>query len=204
MTVPAAGTIEKKGTLLARHPAVAYFILTFTISWLSALAVAAPHLFRHESLTKLTGVLMFPAMLLGPPLTSLVLTAVGEGRAGLRQLASRLLRWRILAPWYAVLLLPPVLVLSVLLCLQAFVSTSYAPNRFLLGVLFGIPAGIFEEVGWTGYAFPKLALRFNPLAASTLLGILWAVWHLPSLITSGRPRPTVLIGFRFSWRLPPP
>lgn len=189
--------IEKESALLAGHPAASYFILTFTISWLGALAVAAPHLLRHEPLTKLTGILMFPAMLLGPPLASLVLTGISDGRPGLRDIGSRLLRWRIPGPWYAVLLLPAVLVLSILLCLQTFVSPSYAPNRFLLGVLFGVPAGILEEVGWTGYAFPKLSLRLDPLAASILLGMFWALWHLPVVDYLGAATPHGAYWFPF-------
>lgn len=80
--------------------------------------------------------------------------------------------------WYATLLTPPVLVLTVLFGLKTFVSPLY-PNFFLMGVLFGVPAGFLEEIGWTGYAFRKMRSQDNPLAASVLLGLLWSLWHLP-------------------------
>jgi hypothetical protein len=59
-------------------------------------------------------------------------------------------------PWYLGLLIPPVLVLTVLLAMAAFVSPIYAPNLFAIGILFGVPAGFLEEIGWTGFAFPKM------------------------------------------------
>ena len=61
-----------------------------------------------------------------------------------------------------VLLLPPALVLTVLLFLERIVSPVYAPNRFFMGILFGIPAGFLEEIGWTGKdAFPKMRPENN-------------------------------------------
>jgi|SRR6267143_4285659 len=60
------------------------FLLTFAISWSAAFLVAAPHVLRGQSLPKMTGILMFPAMLLGPSLASILLTRFLDGRAGLR------------------------------------------------------------------------------------------------------------------------
>jgi len=159
-------------SFVQRRPVSSYFVLTFAISWLGAFLVASPHLLRHEILPQLTGVLMFPAMLFGPSLSGIVLTWWKEGNAGLGSLRSRLFCWRIPARWYLVLLIPPILVLGVLVCLKTFVSAAYAPNQFLLGVLFGVPAGLLEEIGWTGYAFPKMSLRLPSLTASVLLGLL--------------------------------
>ena len=179
----------KRQSILVRHPVAAYFALTFTISWIAALAVALPHLVRHQPLPTMTGVLMFPAMLIGPCISGIVLTGVVDGRSGLRDLVSRMFLARLAGRWYAMLLVPPVLVLSVLLFLQAFVSPVYAPNRFLIGILFGLPAGFLEEIGWMGYAFPKMRSPDNGLAPSIVLGLLWALWHLPVVNFLGTATP---------------
>jgi uncharacterized protein len=164
---------SKPGSFLLSHPVAAYFLLAFAISWLGALAVAAPHLLRHETLPKISGILMFRAMLLGPSLTGIVLTGLTAGKAGLRDLFSRVLPAGIRPHWYVPLLIPPVLVLTLLFTLKTFLSPAYTPNLFLMGVSFGVPAGLLEEIGWTGFAFPKMSSQLNPLGASISLGLLW-------------------------------
>jgi len=176
-------------TIFRRHPVATYFALTFTISWAGALAVAAPHLIRHQPLPTMTGILMFPAMLLGPSVACVLSTRIVDGKSGIRRLFSRMsLAW-ISARWYMALLIPPVLVLAVLLFLERFVSPIYAPNRFLVGILFGIPAGFLEEIGWTGYAFPRMRSASNGLAPSMVLGLLWSLWHLPVINYLGTATP---------------
>ena len=188
MAAPLEVTGRRQGFLI-EHPVGAYFALTFAVSWLGALAVASPHLVRREPLPTLTGILMFPAMLLGPSVVGILLTRIMNGRSGVRDLFRRMLPGRIGPRWYAVLALPPTLILSVLVVLQTWVSPVYAPNRFLLGLSFGVPAGLLEEVGWMGYAFPKMRLGSTALAASIWLGLLWSAWHLPVINYLGTATP---------------
>jgi membrane protease YdiL (CAAX protease family) len=175
--------------IIRRHPVVTYFALTFLISWAGALAVTAPHLIRHQVLPQMTGILMFPVMLLGPSLAGIVLTKIVDGKSGLRVLFSQMFRAWVAPRWYTALLLPPALVLTVLLVLERLVSPVYAPNRFFMGILFGIPAGFLEEIGWMGYAFPKMRSESNGLAPSILLGLLWSLWHLPVINYLGTATP---------------
>jgi membrane protease YdiL (CAAX protease family) len=137
----------------------------------------------------MTGILMFPVMLLGPSFAGIVLTRIVDGKRGLRVLFSQMFRAWVPPGWYAALLIPPVLVLTVLLLLQRFVSSVYAPNRFFIGILFGIPAGFLEEIGWMGYAFPKMRSPSNGLGPSILLGLFWALWHLPVINYLGTATP---------------
>lgn len=165
--------------VLRRHPVRCYFLLTFAISWSAAFCVAAPHLLRHQPLPQLTGILMFPAMLLGPSVAGLLLTRILDGRAGVRALFSRVFRWRVPWIWYLALLLPPALVLTVLFLLETFVSPVYASNRFWLGILFGVPAGLLEEIGWTGFAYRRWLSGEKGFGTAVALGLLWVLWHAP-------------------------
>jgi uncharacterized protein len=83
----------------------------------------------------------------------------------------------------------PAVILAVLFGLKIFVSPVFAPNHFWIGVAFGCVAGFFEEIGWMGYAFPKMQLKRSPLPGAILLGLLWAVWHLPVVDYLGTATP---------------
>jgi len=172
-----------------RNPVTAYFLLAFSISWAAALAVVARNLFSGQSIPKTMGLFVFPAMLLGPSISGILLTALVDGRAGLRDLLVRMGKWRVVPRWYVVLLIPPALVLTTLIVFKWKISPAFSPNNFYIGILFGIPAGIFEEIGWTGYAYPKMVLKWSPLKSSIVLGILWTLWHLPAINFLGASAP---------------
>lgn len=180
---------EKEASFVKRHLIASYFGLTFAISWLGAFAVVAPKLLRGEPIPKFSGILMFPVMLLGPVVSGILLTRLVDGKSGLRDLFSRMRKIRLEPQWYAALLIPPITILIVLLCLKAFVSPAFSPNRFFVGISFGVVAGFFEEIGWTGYAFPKMVQSTNALGAAIALGVLWGSWHVPVIDYLGTATP---------------
>jgi membrane protease YdiL (CAAX protease family) len=195
--VPQLQSDGEKHSLVARYPITSYFCLTFAISWLGAFAVASPHLLRHETLPRITGILMFPAMLLGPSLSGIVLTAAVSGRKGLRDLGVRVGRARVGVAGYAALLVAPIAILSILCILRLFVSPVYQPNFFFAGIVFAVPAGTLEEIGWMGFAFPRLRQHSSLLGASVALGLLWSLWHLPVINFLGTAVPHGAYWFRF-------
>jgi membrane protease YdiL (CAAX protease family) len=166
-----------------------YFALTFAISWGGALLAigGGGGMLGTTPASDPRFAYAFMAMLAGPSVTGILLTALFHGRSGARELLSRLLTWRVGAKWYAVaLLLPPALMTATLLALS-FTSPAFVPGLFssdqraaLLGVSLtvGLLAGALEELGWTGFAIPTLRRRYGVAATGLTVGIWWSAWHL--------------------------
>ena len=176
--------------LVQRNPTASYFIITFVISWLGAFILVSPKLFSGQAIPKMDGILMFPLMLIGPVAASFTLTYLTEGKTGIRNFFSRMGKWKAPLKSYVIaFIIPPCLILLTLFILQIFVSPLFKPNFFLLGFLFGIPAGFFEEIGWTGFAYKKLRLKFTVFKSSLILGLFWGLWHLPVIDFLGAASP---------------
>src|SRR5215469_12025814 len=196
--MPSQPTIaHSQQTLVRKHPVAAYFVLTFAISWSGALVLAAPILARHESLPKLTGILMFPVMLLGPSITGIVLAGFTAGRAGLAELTRQLTTWRFAPRWYAALLIPPLLILTILSCLVALANPAYAPNRFFMALIFGVQTVLIEDIGRMGYAFSRILSQANAFAPAVLFGLLCSAWQLPvvDFLGSATPHDSLWLSF---------
>jgi membrane protease YdiL (CAAX protease family) len=70
-----------------------------------------------------------------------------------------------------------VVYLLILATLTVLVSTAFAPGFQPIGLVIGLLAGCIEELGWTGFATPRLLSRWSPLKAGIVLGLIWAAWH---------------------------
>jgi len=164
---------------LRRHPLLSYLTLTFAISWGGILVVLTATGFDFSAPQPAELGLLFVLMLLGPSVSGLALTALLDGRAGLHDLWSRLIRWKVGAGWYAVALLTaPLLLLAILFLLSAIVSPTFAPRFQWALFAVGLIAGAFEEIGWTGFVTPRLLKRHRLWIAGLSLGLVWALWHL--------------------------
>jgi membrane protease YdiL (CAAX protease family) len=172
-----------------RNPVLSYFILTFIISWGGVYILGAPYGMptTSEQFVKVWPIVFIPYFL-GPSLAGLLLTGIVSGRAGFRELLSRMLKWRVGAGWYAIALLTaPLLVLTILLTLS-LISPVFLPDIFTTAdkvslILLGLGVGLFfggilEELGWTGFAIPGLRRNYSILTTGLIVGLLWGVWHL--------------------------
>jgi membrane protease YdiL (CAAX protease family) len=164
---------------LQRHPILAYFVLAFAISWCGSLVTLGPRFFHGQAFQITDTVLALVAMLLGPFLSGILMTAILDGKVGIRDLFERMGHWHVGVRWYAAaLLIFPVALLFVLLLLSRLISSVFFPGFTALGILYGLMAGFFEETGWTGFAVPRMQLKFGPLMGAGLLGMLHGVWHI--------------------------
>jgi membrane protease YdiL (CAAX protease family) len=166
--------------MLRQYPLVSYFTLAYGITWLGIMIAGGSARFQGQAVPAGQFPLVMLMMLLGPSTAGLLMTAVCDGRAGLRELGSRMGRWRIRPRWYAVALLTnPLVTLVTLWGLAALVTPAYTPEfNLLFGLIAGGLAGFCEEIGWTGFATPRLLRRFGALRGGLILGVLWGSWHL--------------------------
>lgn len=172
---------------ITTRPVLIYFALTFAISWGGVLIVVGPGGFpgTREQFETLFPVAVL-AMVAGPSVSGLLLTGLVSGRAGLHEFLSRLLKWRVSARWYAVALLTAPLLMMALLLAFSRLSSEFLPGIFasadktslvLFGLAVALAAGVFEELGWTGFATPRLRQRYSVLSTGLIVGVWWAVWH---------------------------
>jgi membrane protease YdiL (CAAX protease family) len=160
---------------------VKFFVLTYAVTWTFFISVAAAAIPTRRPL----GALMVLLGAFAPSLVALWLTARAEGGTGIRALLGRVLQWRVGAQWYlfAVGYIPAI---KLTVALVHRVATGAWP-RFgtepwyviPVAIAFSTPFQAGEEIGWRGYALPRLAARFGLARASVLLGLIWACWHLP-------------------------
>ncbi|MFE3178419.1 CPBP family intramembrane glutamic endopeptidase [Amycolatopsis sp. NPDC059090] len=190
--------------LVARHPITTFFALAITLSWLAWI----PYVLSDNGLgivhfgfppvlgtTQILG--MLPGAYLGPIFAAFLVTALAEGRPGLRAWVGRLLRWRVNWRWYALALfaVPVVLTLSSLPFAGSFrIPAASLILVWALGfVLQVITTGLAEEPGWRDFALPHLQPKYGPLRGTLILGPLWGVWHLPLFFTEWGHWPDVTV-----------
>jgi len=179
--------------MIKRSPMTAFFVLAYALTWAAwlPLALRGPVYGDNLSYLHLLGGL-------GPMVAALVVTGLTSGREGLRELLGRIFMWRVPAGWHLLAWLSPValyLVAAVVvrvgwgewpLLSQFGKSTEYpqlaVPLYWLANIFF---YGFGEEVGWRGFALPRLQKTRNGLTSAVILSVFWALWHLPLFAFSG-------------------
>ena len=198
------------------NPVLTYFALTFILTWGGmALAIYPGRFPISEEKLATSEALVYGAMLIGPSGAAILLTGLLDGLSGFRDLFSRLIKWRVGISWYAVALLTAPLLMSIILFTLSLISPAFKPAIFasaentpalLPAIMAGLAVGLFEEIGWTGFATPRLRSRYSVLTTGLIIGIVWGAWHfLPFWETdtfSGAFPLFLLIIRLFSW-LPP-
>jgi membrane protease YdiL (CAAX protease family) len=165
-------------SLIQRYPVASYFVLAYLISWGGSFTIGGPKFLRGDPLGLEDILLMGPLVLAGPFLAGIAMTYLVDGRTGFRDLFSRLLLWRVGMRWYAAaLLIFPILILGVLWTLSVLVSTDFTPGFIAFGILAGLLAGFIEEIGWMGFAFPRMERKFGTWRATIYLALLHGLWH---------------------------
>lgn len=176
--------------LIKRYPLISFFSLAYLISW----SLGMPEAFYP----KWPGILSFLAVV-GPAVSAVIVVGIVAGKAGVRYLLEPLKTWRVGINWYLVVLFGPALMMIISIILYGVISTETGlPSLKDFFALFGshiLPLILIffyqfiiiwgEEIGWRGFALPKLQKKVHPIMASVILGLIWGFWHLPSFWIKG-------------------
>jgi len=196
-------TVNEPG-LIARYPLASFFILAFALSWIAW----SPWWLGQDGLGLLpipgsiqVVALVNPLGIFGPAAAAFIVVRATEGRAGVRRFWANVTSLRLGLRWWGAALLgvPAILLVGAILLpgtLGSFTTDGLAAVLMiypvqLLGIVF--LGGGLEEIGWRGFAQPKLQEKSSPLGAALLIGIVWAAWHGPLFLTQtwDTPRSTI-------------
>jgi membrane protease YdiL (CAAX protease family) len=169
--------------LLARHPLVSFFLLSFVFTW---------------GYFGLFWTLQLPGALLGlgaagPTVSAFLILAITSGKPGVLRLLRSYVHWRVGVRWYLVTLVGiQVLMFLAFVVVPGALADFRAPDwsfvpLYLSAVAFTlflpVPGGpVLEEGGWRGFALPRLQRLHGPLVGTLILGALWGLWHLPFFV----------------------
>ena len=176
-----------------KRPLLTFFTLTFAITWTCFIAAGAITRANQQGLAGLA-LLSSVLVLLGvftPGVVALLLTMRYQGASAVRVLLGRILQWQVRWYWYLfAIAFMPVIKLTTALLYRVTVGQwpRFGPEPwFLMAAALMVSAWVQsgEEVGWRGYALPRLASQFGLAPASVILGAIWATWHLPLFFLPG-------------------
>lgn len=179
---------------MKKHPVVWFYLLAFGITWIGMVPAAlgshgiAP--FDNPYFQLLS---IFYAI--GPALAAVIVSRVAHGKKGVQDLDKGLMQWRVGLVWYilavlgSAVLLIAAQVITKLLGLPVTIAGLQGDLSpyIIFGFAINFLANTCEEIGWRGFALPRLQKRYNALLATLIVGILWGLWHLPLLFMVGSP-----------------
>jgi uncharacterized protein len=195
-------TDRKSNNLIVRSPLLAYFVLSYTFFWgFLVLVIVILGMLRLQP-DALPAWVMPIIVILGswmPNLTAVIMTGVLTGRKGIRQLLGKFFAYRIAARWYLAALFPFALAFAAAGLYRLAGGT--APGNMGLSLVFWASLIILnllqgatgEEIGWRGFALPRLQETHGSVNGSLILGLLWSFWHMPLWLISGYSGPDLLI-----------
>ena len=175
VTVAESSTVRlwrSSRSLFRRWPITTFYVLTLIVSW------------------------TFGLLPPGPSIAAIGAMALIDGRSGVVQLLRMALVWRVGPRWYLIAVFGPLALFALAAWLNVLIGATAVGSltldwpefgSLLVLQLVGVFTGAWEELGWRGYALPRMLSRLSPLVASLGLGVLWAIWHLPLFLSGDLP-----------------
>lgn len=179
---------------LKKHPVTGFYILAFGISWIGMISAAlGSHGIVPFDRPYVQLLSIFYAV--GPALAAVIVSRIADGKTGVQNLLKGLTQWRVGVIWYIVAVLGSLTLFIAaqgLTKLLGFSATVVTPQvdlslYMVISPVVNFFANICEEIGWRGFALPRLQKRHNAFIATLIVGTLWAFWHLPTVFLVGNP-----------------
>jgi membrane protease YdiL (CAAX protease family) len=160
---------------------LAFFLCTYIVTWACFLSVVASGLSPRTFVG--AGLLLFGTIT--PSLIAIGLTAWSEGQTGVERLLCRVVRWQVTLRWY-LFAAGYVAAIKLTVAVVYRLASGLWPHfgavpwyQMAIVTIFSTPVQAGEEIGWRGFALPRLAYHLGFAWAGIVLGVIWAVWHLP-------------------------
>ena len=173
---------------IKKHQLISFFVLTYLITFKVQFLFA----FLQPSKPMQNWSLVWFFSVFSPSISALIIAAVIGGRSEVKRLLSGFTRWKVGLRWYfaaAFLFIGPLLITLIYMALGNSNPVSLAGITlisFLGQVVFNFFSGPFsEELGWRGFALPRLQMKHNALVSSLILGVIHTFWHLPLYFIAG-------------------
>jgi membrane protease YdiL (CAAX protease family) len=172
---------------IQRHPLPSYFSIAYIIKWI----LLIPFTLAAWGIISGDWTIAFVLATFGPCVAGIIMINLMEGRAGLSSLRERVRQWRVGWKWLLFIFagIPALVMLGIVIqpgALAGFLGVSALVvvryPLYYFGVWFG-GGGLNEEVGWRGFALPRMQPRYGPLWGTLFLGVVHCFWHLEEFLT---------------------
>lgn len=189
-------------TLIKQHPFASFVAITLAISWI----IWGPLIVLGQNISPVARLIIIILGGFGPFLSAIIVTLIADGRNGFREWRKRIFKFRVGAKFYILVLLYPIIYVA--LSYGLYLLMGGTPGDFasvppwylypLTLVFVFFLGGGQEEPGWRGFALPRLLSKYSPFIASIIIGVIWAVLHIPLFFVAGSSQ----AGLPFEWYLP--
>ena len=199
-------------TWIQKHSLISFFTLTYVI----AFGTTFTHIYLQPGKPSENWSMEWFLNAFSPTISALIISWIIGGWNEVKRLLSGFTRWKVGWFWYfaaAFLFLGPLAVALVYGALGNPVpglASGMTVSAILAQIIFTLFSGpLAEEAGWRGFALPRLQMKYNALASSLVLGVIWCCWHIPLFFLPGSsqrgiPFPiylmlVVTLGVYFTW-----
>ncbi|MCU7667436.1 CPBP family intramembrane glutamic endopeptidase [Bacillus thuringiensis] len=179
--------------LLESRPLTSFFVMSYVFSWV----ILIPFILSQWDVfpkTKAFDIFFVANAFVGPMLAAYIMIRTLEGKESWKRVRKSIISIKVGLNWYlfTLIVIPAAMFLGMVILNGGIPTFQDLTSKFFITYLISFVVTFFlggplpEEIGWRGFALPRLQSRFGPLKATLLLSVLWAFWHLPHFLTSAQ------------------